>query len=163
MSSTTIETLPTLIGQQVEVSGWLTGLRSSGKIAFLQLRDGTGFVQGVIAKSDVAEEIFERARRLSQETSVRVVGEVRADERSPSGVELGLSNVEIVASPTDEYPLTPKEHGVDFLMENRHLYLRHKKPGPFYESATKSSGPHRTSSQSAALFASMRLFLCRRR
>ena len=128
MSSTTIETLPTLIGQQVEVSGWLTGLRSSGKIAFLQLRDGTGFVQGVIAKSDVAEEVFEQARRLSQETSVRVVGEVRADERSPSGVELGLSNVEIVASPTDEYPLTPKEHGVDFLMENRHLYLRHKKP-----------------------------------
>ena len=127
MSSTYIKDLPGLIGEEVEVSGWLTGIRSSGKIAFLQLRDGTGFVQGVIAKSDVNEDVFERARRLSQETSVRVRGEVKADERSPSGVELGMSAVDIV-SPSEDYPLTPKEHGVDFLMENRHLYLRHKKP-----------------------------------
>lgn len=123
-----IAKLPEHVGETVTVEGWLTGLRSSGKIAFLQLRDGSGFVQGVLAKNDVDEAIFSRARSLSQETSVRVRGEVRADDRAPSGVELGLSDVEVVAEPKESYPITPKEHGVDFLLDNRHLHLRHKRP-----------------------------------
>ncbi len=123
-----IAKLPEHVGETVTVEGWLTGLRSSGKIAFLQLRDGSGFVQGVLAKNDVDEAIFSRARSLSQETSVRVRGEVRADDRAPSGVELGLSDVEVVAEPNESYPITPKEHGVDFLLDNRHLHLRHKRP-----------------------------------
>lgn len=122
-----IQNLKQHIGETVTVQGWLAGSRSSGKIAFLQLRDGSGFVQGVLAKSDVDEETFGLARTLTQESSVVVSGEVRADERSPSGVELGVTNVEVVAA-TDAYPITPKEHGVDFLMEHRHLYLRHRKP-----------------------------------
>ena len=122
-----IEQLPDHIGETVTVQGWLTNIRSSGKIAFLQLRDGTGFVQGVVVKSEVGDEVFETAKGLSQEASVVVTGEVRSDERAPSGVELGLSGVEVVSSSSD-YPLTPKEHGVDFLMENRHLYLRHRTP-----------------------------------
>ena len=127
MKRTYIELLPDHLGETVTVEGWLTGLRSSGKIAFLQLRDGTGFVQGVLVKSEVAAETFDRAKGLTQEASVRVTGEVRGDERAPSGVELGLSEVELVGESQD-YPLTPKEHGVDFLMERRHLYLRHRAP-----------------------------------
>lgn len=127
MQSTTISELGQYIGSEVEINGWLTGLRSSGKIAFLQLRDGTGFVQGVLTRSEAGEEVFEQARGLTQESSIRVRGEVREDPRSPGGVELGVSNVQVVAAAVD-YPITPKEHGVDFLMERRHLYLRHKGP-----------------------------------
>ena len=122
-----IESLKNHIGESVTVQGWLAGSRTGGKIAFLQLRDGTGFVQGVLAKNDVAEETFSLARALTQESSVVVTGTVRADERSPSGVELGVTGLELVAG-TEGYPITPKEHGVDFLMEHRHLYLRHRKP-----------------------------------
>ena len=84
-------------------------------------------MQGVLAKNDVDEETFKLARSLTQESSVIVTGEVRADERSPSGVELGVTGLELIAQ-TEGYPITPKEHGVDFLMEHRHLYLRNKKP-----------------------------------
>jgi asparaginyl-tRNA synthetase len=122
-----IENLKNFIGETVTVQGWLAGSRSSGKIAFLQLRDGTGFVQGVLAKSDVDEDTFALARSLTQESSVAVTGEVREDTRSKSGVELGVSAIQLV-SPTEGYPITPKEHGVDFLMEHRHLYLRHRGP-----------------------------------
>jgi len=122
-----IQNLKNHIGETVSVQGWLAGSRSSGKIAFLQLRDGSGFVQGVLAKSDVDEGTFKLARSLTQESSLVVTGEVRADERSPSGVELGVTGLEVVSA-TDGYPITPKEHGVDFLMEHRHLYLRHRKP-----------------------------------
>ncbi|HEX7003223.1 MAG TPA: asparagine--tRNA ligase [Trueperaceae bacterium] len=127
MQRATISELSRFEGSEVQISGWLTGLRSSGKIAFLQLRDGTGFVQGVVVKNEVGDDTFELARGLTQESSVRVTGEVRADPRSPGGVELGVSAVELV-SPAVDYPITPKEHGVDFLMERRHLYLRHKGP-----------------------------------
>ncbi len=127
MSHTTIAALPRHVGEQVTVSGWVTGVRSSGKIAFLQLRDGSGFVQGVVVRSEVPEDVFELAKGLSQESSVRATGTVRADERAPSGVELGLTGVELIAAGND-YPITPKEHGVDFLFEHRHLYLRHKGP-----------------------------------
>lgn len=122
-----IQNLKEHLGESVTVQGWLAGSRSSGKIAFLQLRDGSGFVQGVLAKNDVDEETFELARSLTQESSIIVTGDVRADERSPSGVELGVTGLELVAQ-TEDYPITPKEHGVDFLMEHRHLYLRNKKP-----------------------------------
>ena len=127
MQSATISELGRYRGSQVRISGWLTGLRSSGKIAFMQIRDGTGFVQGVVVKNEVGDETFELARGLGQESSIRVTGEVREDARSPGGFELGVSSVELVAAATD-YPITPKEHGVDFLMERRHLYLRHKTP-----------------------------------
>ena len=122
-----IEHLKNHIGVAVTVQGWLAGSRTGGKIAFLQLRDGSGFVQGVLAKTDVDEDTFRLARSLTQESSVVVSGTVRADERSPSGVELGVTDLTVVAR-TEDYPITPKEHGVDFLMEHRHLYLRHKQP-----------------------------------
>ena len=122
-----IQNLKEHLGESVTVQGWLAGSRSSGKIAFLQLRDGSGFVQGVLAKNDVDEQTFKLARSLTQESSIIVTGEVRADERSPSGVELGVTGIKLVEL-TENYPITPKEHGVDFLMEHRHLYLRNKKP-----------------------------------
>ena len=127
MRRTPIEALPQHVGESVTIAGWLTNLRSSGKIAFLQLRDGSGFVQGVMVKSEVAEEQFEAAKQLTQESSLEVTGVVRADERAPSGVELGVSEVRLVA-PGNDYPITPKEHGVDFLFEHRHLHLRHRGP-----------------------------------
>ena len=127
MSLTFITDLKAIVGTDVVLKTWLAGTRSSGKIAFLQLRDGTGFIQGVIAKSDVSEEIFELAKRLTIESSLIVTGTVREDTRSSSGVELTIKYLELV-SPATDYPITPKEHGVDFLMENRHLYLRHRAP-----------------------------------
>ncbi|MDQ3460818.1 MAG: asparagine--tRNA ligase [Deinococcota bacterium] len=128
MATVTISSLKEHIGEEVDVAGWLVGLRSSGKIAFLQLRDGSGFVQGVLAKSEVSGATFALARGLTQESSLRVSGTVRADARSPGGVELGVSSVELVQEPIGDYPISPKEHGVDFLMERRHLYLRHRGP-----------------------------------
>ncbi|MBX3139679.1 MAG: asparagine--tRNA ligase [Trueperaceae bacterium] len=127
MRIVSIEELPRHVGERVQVNGWLTGLRSSGKIAFLQLRDGSGYVQGVLVKSEVDEATFELARSLPQESAVAVTGEVRADTRSQNGVELGLDSVALIGRSGD-YPITPKEHGVDFLFEHRHLYLRHKAP-----------------------------------
>ncbi len=127
MATTSILRLPEHVGEAVEVRGWITNLRSSGKIAFLQLRDGSGFVQGVITRSEAGDEAFERARALTQESSVVVRGTVREDARAPSGVELGVDDIELVAASHD-YPITPKEHGVDFLFEHRHLYLRHRAP-----------------------------------
>ena len=125
--ATRIADLPGAVGGTVTVEGWLTGSRSSGKIAFLQLRDGSGFVQAVVPANAVDETTFAVARRLDQEAAVRVTGEVREDPRAPSGVELQVSGLEAVA-PGDGYPITPKEHGVDFLSEHRHLYLRHRGP-----------------------------------
>ena len=116
------------IGERVTLRGWLTNSRSSGKIAFLQLRDGSGFVQGVVVKAEVSEEVFALAKGLVQEQSVEVTGEVREDTRSPLGVELGVTDLKVIAQNDDEYPITPKEHGVEFLMDRRHLYLRHKRP-----------------------------------
>ncbi len=122
-----IDALPDHVGNQVEVRGWLTGSRSSGKIAFLQVRDGSGFVQAVVSRADVGDDSFALARGLTQESAVLVRGEVRADARSPSGVELFVLGLEQLAG-SEHYPITPKEHGVDFLMEHRHLHLRHRGP-----------------------------------
>ncbi|MBW7473396.1 asparagine--tRNA ligase [Paenibacillus oenotherae] len=109
--------------QSVWIGCWLHGKRSSGKIQFLQLRDGTGYIQGVVVKSEVSESTWEAAQKLTQESSLYVRGTVREEPRSPSGYELTVHEVEIIQL-TQEYPITPKEHGVDFLMDRRHLWLR---------------------------------------
>ncbi|MBR7553225.1 asparagine--tRNA ligase [Allobacillus sp. GCM10007491] len=123
---TTIAEVGKHVNESVTIGVWLHNKRSSGKIAFLQLRDGTGFIQGVIVKSVVGEELFEQAKHLNQETSLYVTGEVVEDKRSPLGYELQVSGFEIIQEAHD-YPITPKEHGTEFLMDHRHLWLRSKK------------------------------------
>jgi asparaginyl-tRNA synthetase len=123
---TTIAEVKNYVGQEVTIGAWLANKRSSGKIAFLQLRDGTGFIQGVVEKSKVAEDVFKIAKSITQETSLYVTGTVRVDERSPFGYELSVTNLEIIHEAVD-YPITPKEHGVEFLMDHRHLWLRSRR------------------------------------
>ncbi len=118
-----IEDIARYDGQQVVIRGWLHNRRSSGRIHFLTLRDGSGFIQAVLSKSSVDEETFRRADHLTQETALIVSGRVRADARAPGGYELDVASLEVVAESID-YPITPKEHGVDFLMDRRHLWLR---------------------------------------
>lgn len=121
-----IHEMPKHLGETVKLGAWLANKRSSGKIAFLQLRDGSGFVQGVVVKADVAEELFIKAKSLTQETSMYVVGEVTKDERSSFGFELQVKDIEVIHEAVD-FPITPKEHGTEFLMDNRHLWLRSRK------------------------------------
>jgi asparaginyl-tRNA synthetase len=113
-------------GQSVTIRGWLYNLRESGKLLFPIFRDGTGLMQGVVPKSAVAPEVFEAVKGLTQESSVLVEGKVRADKRAPGGYELDVSHVQVVqrVSENDPYPISLKEHGVDFLMEHRHLWVR---------------------------------------
>ena len=113
-------------GQSVTLRGWLYNLRESGKLVFPIFRDGTGTIQGVAHKSGVSEEVFARIKSLTQESSVIVRGKVRVDARSKGGFELDIEDIEIVqlVSGTEPYPITPKEHGIDFLMERRHLWVR---------------------------------------
>ncbi len=118
-----ISELGQAIGREVEIEGWIVGVRKSGGIRFLQLRDGSGRVQAVAREGDLAPGVWERTDDLSQETSVRLVGACRADARAPGGVELDLRGVEIVGNSAD-YPIQPKEHGIDFLLDRRHLWLR---------------------------------------
>ncbi|MFC4410931.1 asparagine--tRNA ligase [Chungangia koreensis] len=118
--------MPNHVGETVKIGAWLANKRSSGKIAFLQLRDGSGFVQGVVVKSEVDEDIFATAKAMPQETSMYVIGEVTKDERSSFGYELQVKGIEVIQEAVD-YPITPKEHGVEFLMDNRHLWLRSRK------------------------------------
>ena len=120
-----IDELPRLAGQAVAVRGWVATTRSSGKIAFVVVRDGTGYVQAVFSKKDVAPEVWEAFEKLTHETSVEVIGSVRADARSPGGVELQATGLTITGS-SPEFPITPKEHGTAFLFEHRHLWLRSK-------------------------------------
>lgn len=120
---TVIASVGNVAGQQVRMGCWLHGKRSSGKIQFLQLRDGTGYIQGVLVKSETAPETWEAAQQLTQESSLYVTGIVREEPRSPSGYELTVTAIEIIQI-TQDYPITPKEHGVDFLMDRRHLWLR---------------------------------------
>ncbi|MGP3608183.1 MULTISPECIES: asparagine--tRNA ligase [Anoxybacillaceae] len=122
----TIAEVSKYVGQEVTIGAWLANKRSSGKIAFLQLRDGTGFIQGVVEKSQVAEDVFKAAKSITQETSLYVTGIVRVDERSPFGYELSVTNIQTIHEAVD-YPITPKEHGVEFLMDHRHLWLRSKR------------------------------------
>ena len=113
-------------GKQVTIRGWLYNLRASGKIIFPIFRDGTGLLQGVIVKSAVPPEVFERAKELTQESSVIVTGTVRADTRAHGGYELDVSELQVLqlVPVSDPFPITPKEHGVEFLMDRRHLWLR---------------------------------------
>ena len=110
-------------GEDVTIKGWLHTRRSSGKIHFLILRDGSGFIQGVMSKAAVGEEMFKAADHLSQETSVIVTGTARADKRAPSGYEVDVKHLEVVGESHD-FPITPKEHGVDYLLDRRHLWIR---------------------------------------
>lgn len=123
---TTISKVNNYVGQEVTIGAWLANKRSSGKIAFLQLRDGTGFIQGVVVKEEVEEDVFAKAKAITQETSLWVTGTVQKDERSPFGYELAVKNLEVIHESVD-YPITPKEHGVEFLMDHRHLWLRSKR------------------------------------
>lgn len=111
------------VGESVIIGCWLNKKRSSGKIQFLQLRDGSGYIQGVVVKSDVGDDIWEAASKLTQESSLYITGKVKEDTRSKGGYELDVLGVQIIQL-TEEYPITPKEHGVDFLMDNRHLWIR---------------------------------------
>jgi asparaginyl-tRNA synthetase len=126
MKKIMIHEMPDHVGETVRIGGWLANKRSSGKIAFLQLRDGSGFVQGVVAKETVGEEIFANARGITQESSLYVTGEVVVDERSSFGFELQVSDVKVISAAVD-YPITPKNHGTEFLMDNRHLWIRSRK------------------------------------
>jgi asparaginyl-tRNA synthetase len=110
-------------GQTVTLKGWLHNRRSSGKIHFLTVRDGTGFIQCVMSKKAVGDELFTQADHLAQESSIIVEGAVRADSRAPGGYEIDVSGLTVVA-PAEGYPITPKEHGVDYLMDRRHLWIR---------------------------------------
>ncbi|WP_336864439.1 asparagine--tRNA ligase [Peribacillus frigoritolerans] len=122
----TIKDASKFVDQEVTIGGWLASKRSSGKIAFLQIRDGSGFIQGVVVKAEVGEEIFARTKSVSQESSLYVTGVIQKDERSPFGFELQVKDIEIIHESLD-YPITPKAHGPEFLMDNRHLWLRSKR------------------------------------
>ena len=121
---TSVRDLASKVWQEATLLGWVEKFRSSGKIAFLGLRDGTGTVQVVIARNEVDDGSWEAVADLSLESSVRVSGTVRQDDRAPDGYEITASQVEVIG-PAAEYPIQPKEHGVDFLLNNRHLWLRH--------------------------------------
>ena len=121
---TSIKDLPGREGEDVTVRGWLYNKRSSGKIHFLQLRDGTGTVQGVMVNKEVPEEDFAEAKALWLEASVEVRGTVRKDDRAPSGVELSVTGLKTIQNPDVEYPIGKKDHGIDFLLDHRHLWLR---------------------------------------
>jgi asparaginyl-tRNA synthetase len=110
-------------GEEVTIKGWLHNRRSSGKIHFLTLRDGSGFIQAVMSKAAVGDELFKETDHLSQETSVVVSGAVRADARAPSGYEIDVKQLEVIGQSHD-FPITPKEHGVDYLLDRRHLWIR---------------------------------------
>ena len=123
---TTISKVKNYEGQEVTIGCWLENRRSSGKIAFLQLRDGTGFMQGVVSINDVSEEVFELAKSMGQESSMYITGKIVEDNRSQLGYEMHVTNIELIHNSVD-YPITPKEHGIEFLMNNRHLWLRSRR------------------------------------
>src|SRR5271156_4625826 len=123
MARVYIEELSQHVGNEVTLKGWLAGKRSSGKIHFLQVRDGTGVCQCVASLADLGAERFAAADHMGQETSLEVTGIVREDKRAPGGFELTMKSIEIV-SPASDYPITNKEHGVAFLLDNRHLWIR---------------------------------------
>ncbi|MBV9959288.1 MAG: asparagine--tRNA ligase [Acidobacteria bacterium] len=126
MKQTYINELSQHVGAEVTLKGWLYNMRSSGKLMFPQLRDGTGIVQCVVLKKAISEELWEALKGLGQESALIVRGTVRADERAPGGYEIDVSDAEVV-SPTHDYPITPKEHGTEFLMDHRHLWLRSRR------------------------------------
>lgn len=126
METITMKQAAQFVGQEVHINAWVTNKRSSGKIAFLQLRDGSSYFQGIVVKADVNEEVFELAKSLGQESSIILTGVVQEDTRSALGYELLVKDIQLVGESHD-YPITPKEHGTDFLMDHRHLWLRSSK------------------------------------
>ena len=123
-----IEDIAKYEGEEVTLKGWLFNRRSKGKIHFLILRDGTGFLQATVFKGDVDEATFKAADHLPQETALEVWGLVKADPRAPGGYELAVRGLKVISKPLEEYPITKKEHGIDFLLDHRHLWLRHRRP-----------------------------------
>jgi len=119
-----ISELPSHARETVRVRGWVSHVRSSGKVAFVVVRDGTGLLQAVLVKSAVSPESWTRFGQLTQETSIEVEGEVRPDARAPGGFELGVKELSIYGESPIDYPIQPKEHGIDFLLDNRHFWLR---------------------------------------
>ena len=129
MTTTYIESVGKHVGEEISIRAWLHNKRSSGKLRFLTLRDGTGYIQAVVFKKAVPEETFAIASDLTHESSIIVTGTVREDERAPSGFELDVTGIEPVqiVSQEDEFPITPKEHGIEFLMDHRHLWIRSRR------------------------------------
>ncbi|MFL5630504.1 MAG: asparagine--tRNA ligase [Gemmatimonadaceae bacterium] len=121
---TRVSELPQHSGQNVRVRGWVAHVRSSGKVAFVVMRDGTGLLQAVLVKTAVSPESWERFGELTQETSIEIEGEVRPDARAPGGFEIAIKDLSIYGSSPIDYPIQPKEHGIDFLLDNRHFWLR---------------------------------------
>lgn len=130
MKTITISEVEKHDGEEVTIRGWLYNRRSSGGIQFIQIRDGTGIIQGVLKEDSVGTELFEKAQDLKRESSIVVTGTVNEDERAPIGYELDVSGLKVQHSVEDEFPITPKEHGPGFLMDNRHLWIRAKGAAP---------------------------------
>jgi asparaginyl-tRNA synthetase len=124
MTFTNINELPRHAGGRVTVRGWVTHLRSSGKVAFVVMRDGTGVLQCVLVKTQLPPDVWERFSTLTLETSVAVTGDVRVEARAPGGHEMGVTDLEVLGPSALDYPIQPKEHGIDHLLDNRHLWLR---------------------------------------
>ena len=122
----TIEDLGRFAGQTVELRGWVHNRTSKGKLHFVTLRDGSGFCQCVLKKNQVGDQLFEEIGGASQESSIVMIGEVREDERAPGGFEVSVSDGRVLQS-TEEFPISPKEHGADFLLSRRHLWLRSRR------------------------------------
>ena len=123
---TYINQLAQHVGSEVTLKGWLYNMRSSGKIAFPQLRDGTGVVQCVVLKTAVSPELWEQLKAMGQESALQITGTVREDSRAPGGFEIDVTGAEVFQQVHD-YPITPKEHGTEFLMDHRHLWLRSRR------------------------------------
>jgi len=128
-SNVTIAEAARHVGETVRIPGWLYNLRKSGKVVFPLVRDGTGIMQCVAVKSELPEELFETIKNLTQESAIIVTGKIRAEQRAPGGYELDVEGLEVVdrVRESDPYPITPKEHGIDFLMDHRHLWLRSRR------------------------------------
>ena len=122
-----IEDLAKHVGETVLLKGWVYNRRSSKKIHFIEMRDGSGIVQCIVFKGDVDESLFEIASQLKQESSVAIQGEVRAHPKHEGEFEIGVTEISVLGEPAGEYPITPKDHGIDFLMDHRHLWLRSKR------------------------------------
>ena len=127
MKIVNIKDLDKFDGQEVELRGWVYNIRSIGKIWFVILRDGTGLLQGVVVKGEASDETFLLEHKLNQEDSIIINGSVKKEPRSVGGYELGVKEIKVVNHVTEEFPISPKEHGADFLMSNRHLWLRSKR------------------------------------
>ncbi len=126
MQKITINDLGKFVGQEVTLRGWLFNKRSSGKIKFIILRDGSGYLQCVYFKGNLTEEVFDKADKVGQESSIEVTGKVKVEPRAPGGYELDATDLKVISEAHD-YPITPKEHGIEFLLDNRHLWLRSSK------------------------------------